>query len=52
MVRTLQTAYHLFHKHPNFDKIDFIIHPHLREKLHVTADLMHTYDLKLLYERA
>jgi hypothetical protein len=46
MTRTLQTAYLLFQSNLSFPSTKFIVHPLLREKLHVSADLLSTYDLE------
>ena len=43
--RCLQTAHYLFKDNPHFPSMHFIIHEDLREKLHVSADLLSTYDL-------
>jgi broad specificity phosphatase PhoE len=37
--RALQTAYLLFKTHPNFEAINFIVHPHLRENMHTVCDV-------------
>ena len=39
MRQALESAYHLFKDHKNFEKIRFIVSPLLREKVMVAADL-------------
>jgi hypothetical protein len=39
MRRALETAYHIFSSHQNFKKIRFKVHPLLREKMRVGADV-------------
>ena len=38
MRRTLETAYHVYKKHPNFDKIRFILMPTIKESLNTSSD--------------
>jgi broad specificity phosphatase PhoE len=45
LTRCLQTALLIFKDNVNYNNMHFIIHPGLREKLHVSADLLSTYDL-------
>ena len=45
LTRCLQTAHLIFKDNPHFPYMSFIIHESLREKLHVSADLLSTYDL-------
>ena len=35
----METAYHIFKNHPNFDKIDFILAPEIREKIGISGDI-------------
>ena len=37
--RAIETAYHMFKDHPNFEKIKFKIKPYLREKIRVCGDI-------------
>jgi hypothetical protein len=39
MRRTLETAHNLFKNHPDFEKINFIILPELREKMKAVCDI-------------
>ena len=45
MKRTLHTAQLLFRDNSGFDDMAFIVHPLLRERVHVSADLLSTNDL-------
>ena len=38
LIRSIQTAYHLFKDHPNFDSIKFVIVPKAREEFLCTDD--------------
>jgi len=46
MTRTLHSAHLLFRDNCGFDDMDFFVHPLLREKVHVSADLLSTHDLQ------
>ena len=35
----METAYHIFKNHPNFDKIDFVLAPEIREKIGISGDI-------------
>ena len=39
MRRAIQTAYYVFKIHPDFDKINFVICPYIRELLGTTCDI-------------
>ena len=39
MVRALETAYHVFKNHPNFNNIEFIVVPKLKEWLGAVVDI-------------
>ncbi len=46
MRRTLQTAQCLFQTHPDFNRIKFVVHPDLREKLACACDVpLNDYNL-------
>jgi|LauGreDrversion4_2_1035121.scaffolds.fasta_scaffold450889_2 broad specificity phosphatase PhoE len=40
MIRALQTALLVFRENIFFNDMAFIVHPHLREKVHVSGDLL------------
>lgn len=44
MRRALETSYHLFKNHPNFDTIKFIIAPKAKEGLRATSDIPGSID--------
>ena len=35
----METAYHVFKEHPNFDKINFVLEPRIREKIGISGDI-------------
>jgi hypothetical protein len=39
MRRTIQSTYHMFKDHPNFDSIKFVLSPNAHETLLAVADL-------------
>ena len=39
LTRTIETAKFMLMNHPNFSRIQFYVHPMLREKFHVSADI-------------
>ena len=39
MRRTLETAYYLFKDHKNFNTMDIVLHPMLREKITIARDV-------------
>ena len=41
----MQTAYHLFKNHPNFDKLNFIVDPDMKEHLHSPCDIPQPWEL-------
>lgn len=43
--RALQTAYLLFKDHSHFNRINFIVHPLLRENTHTVCDIPETLEL-------
>lgn len=45
MRRALETAYHIFKNHPDFDKIKFIIVPKAKEGVKATADVSGNIDV-------
>jgi hypothetical protein len=51
MRRSIETAYYMFKDHPNIrnNKLKFIVHPLLREKLHVSVDIP-TQNTKEVFE--
>ena len=48
--RTLQTAYHVFGTHPNFEHMRFKVEPLMREKMRVAGD-MPSKDVLAMIER-
>jgi hypothetical protein len=39
MRRTLETAYHTFKEHPNFNQMQVVLNPDIREKITITGDV-------------
>jgi len=39
MRRTLETAYHTFKNHKNFNQMEIILNPLLREKITISGDI-------------
>ena len=39
MRRTLETAYYMFKDHKNFNTMDIVLHPMLREKITIAGDV-------------
>lgn len=39
MRRTIETAYHMFKDHKNFDKMDIVLNPLMREKITIAGDV-------------
>ena len=37
--RALTTAYLLFREHPDFERINFVVEPLMRERMHTTCDI-------------
>ena len=35
----METAYHIFKDHPNFNKIKFTLAPEIREKIGISGDI-------------
>lgn len=39
LLRAVETAYYMFEDHPNFENIQFVIHPDLRENIMTAGDI-------------
>ena len=50
MYRAIQTALEIFKEHPDFVNIKFVVHPLMRERLHVSSDAPNTDIMKVLKE--